>query len=526
MARYLPPHPKKGSPEAFAWAARMRAARGKKRKPKGIDWESWKEEARVLRGQKRIRQIVKRELGNPGAAWHEARAEEAELEQQWGPSQLQQFFGGKALAHWESALWSRDMGMNPQRIKVGQAHTQTFGKGRGRKSYTVWAWYDPKAKVHVYGPRSRAPGGAMMSTADGKNSPYMVDLQTGEVFTDDPTWAGNPCQRKSYQRIWKVANRRTGKIVADYVFQEAAESVAREFTKIHGEPYTVVRHNPKPEHRAGYASPVYHPKTWPGWRVSPYERAGAKPLKKIRLPKGHPSGKAELEALKKGEAESHRYWKQVAEEMREPLAAVRITNPRESGQLQRAQQYIRSIKSIPKRLYAASLYDWIVAGARGKTPSEKRYGASVMAAQAVRHRLQELLTDWNPRRSRARYRHRHVADPRAFDPRSFRVIQTGKKKRIVACPKGAYSPTRRECTVGTRVQAVLTKKNPIAIYNPRNGKPVLLPMTSVHVRYRRAAGQHKGQLFSHNYGRSVRVYGNVDGSVTLRSIKGAKLWGA
>lgn len=60
--------------------------------------------------------------------------------------------------------------------------------------------------------------------------------------------------------------------------------------------------------------------------------------------------------------------------------------------------------------------------------------------------------------------------------------------------------------------------------NPR--RPILLPMKSLEVRYRRAAGAHKGDLFKHRYGKGVRAFGNPDGSVLLKSTNGKKLWGS
>lgn len=90
MARYIPPHPKKGSPEAYAWAARMRAARGK-------------------RGSRRTRKT------NPGALWHaKKRRETTRQERAATPKWQKDFFHGKSTAHLESALAAKAMGMNPK----------------------------------------------------------------------------------------------------------------------------------------------------------------------------------------------------------------------------------------------------------------------------------------------------------------------------------------------------------------------------------------------------------------------------
>ena len=76
--RRAPPHPKKGSPEAFAWAKRMQAARRKKGKR------------------------------NPGVGYHNVKRLEADRAQRSaddkGKEKLGQFFHGKSVAHLESGL--------------------------------------------------------------------------------------------------------------------------------------------------------------------------------------------------------------------------------------------------------------------------------------------------------------------------------------------------------------------------------------------------------------------------------------
>ena len=80
-------HPKKGSPEAFAWARRMQAAR---------------------------KRIPKR---NPGAAYHEAEAvaEEATERRAARKGKVTQaaFHRGKAAAHRQSEAKARELHMNP-----------------------------------------------------------------------------------------------------------------------------------------------------------------------------------------------------------------------------------------------------------------------------------------------------------------------------------------------------------------------------------------------------------------------------
>ena len=49
--------------------------------------------------------------------------------------------------------------------------------------------------------------------------------------------------------------------------------------------------------------------------------------------------------------------------------------------------------------------------------------------------------------------------PKHFDKRSFRIKKVDKDEElVVGCPKGHYSPKKRKCKVGMRVQSVLNKK--------------------------------------------------------------------
>lgn len=64
----------------------------------------------------------------------------------------------------------------------------------------------------------------------------------------------------------------------------------------------------------------------------------------------------------------------------------------------------------------------------------------------------------NPTR---RYRVERVADPRAFDPRSFRTVVPAPGVRVtIGCPRGSWDARRQRCRVGTRAQRVL-RANPV-----------------------------------------------------------------
>lgn len=108
-------------------------------------------------------------------------------------------------------------------------------------------------------------------------------------------------------------------------------------------------------------------------------------------------------------------------------------------------------------------------------PFESREDAKY-AMKLLRHE------GWNPVKSgsKAKYIHERVRSPKLFDPRSFRVIDPGRKghtKLIIGCPKGEWDERRKRCRVGTRLQSILREKvmkNPYTrtgLYYPEKGSP-------------------------------------------------------
>jgi hypothetical protein len=49
-----------------------------------------------------------------------------------------------------------------------------------------------------------------------------------------------------------------------------------------------------------------------------------------------------------------------------------------------------------------------------------------------------------------------VAPTKAFDPKSFRWVKSGKGFVMVGCPKGQWAPRLKRCKVGLRAHAVVT----------------------------------------------------------------------
>jgi hypothetical protein len=60
----------------------------------------------------------------------------------------------------------------------------------------------------------------------------------------------------------------------------------------------------------------------------------------------------------------------------------------------------------------------------------------------------------NPYSSKSKYCHERVEDPKKFDKRSFRTVQSGKHKIVIGCPKGSYDSKTKTCRIGTRIQKI------------------------------------------------------------------------
>lgn len=193
MARFIPPHPKKGSPEAYAWAERMRALRkrirragrktekmffrkGKLKKFGGMELNPSKKKWRkvkagdivrlkhLVRGMNwhideplRIVQIAYHrgfseprmladghgqqgwidpyhiepiELMNPGASWHEQEERSARKARRESVEIPEKtFYAGVESAHRISASAARRMGLNPKRRRARKNPIAIYGLG-------------------------------------------------------------------------------------------------------------------------------------------------------------------------------------------------------------------------------------------------------------------------------------------------------------------------------------------------------------------------------------------------------------
>lgn len=64
-----------------------------------------------------------------------------------------------------------------------------------------------------------------------------------------------------------------------------------------------------------------------------------------------------------------------------------------------------------------------------------------------------------PQSKNAKYIHKEIEPKENFDKRSFRVITLNETtKATIGCPKGNWSPSKKRCKVGTRMQNKLILK--------------------------------------------------------------------
>lgn len=111
----------KGSPEAYAWAEKMRAAREKKKRLRHqIRQAGLKTEQEFFGpgGPLAPKALRKRKL-NPGAKWHEGMAEVAGRYRRQAPTQTEKhIFAGMEQAHKDSASAAKKLGLNPSEYQV------------------------------------------------------------------------------------------------------------------------------------------------------------------------------------------------------------------------------------------------------------------------------------------------------------------------------------------------------------------------------------------------------------------------
>jgi len=116
MSRYIPEHPKKGSTEAYAWAAKMQEARAKKKRLRHtIRQAGLKTEQEFFGpGGPLAPKTLRKHKLNPGQQWHEGMAAVAGRHKRQAQDKLEKvMFAGMEVAHADSAAAARKLGMNP-----------------------------------------------------------------------------------------------------------------------------------------------------------------------------------------------------------------------------------------------------------------------------------------------------------------------------------------------------------------------------------------------------------------------------
>jgi len=163
MSRFIPEHPPKGSPEAYAWAEKMRAARQKKARLKHqIRQAGLKTEREFFGpGGPLAPKPLKKHRLNPGEQWHEGMARVAGRYRRDAASQTEKhLYAGMEQAHKDSAVAARKLGMNPNTpITHAQAlayakqlvkHEREAVKRKKTKKNPIAVFNPPKVAGTIY----------------------------------------------------------------------------------------------------------------------------------------------------------------------------------------------------------------------------------------------------------------------------------------------------------------------------------------------------------------------------------------
>ena len=109
MSRHIPEHPEKGSPEAYAWAAKMKKARLKAK----IRKAGLKAEFKAFGPEGYFSKK------NPGKRWHEEAAAVAGRYRKDAASNTERLmYAGMEIAHKDSAKAAQALGLNPSEYQV------------------------------------------------------------------------------------------------------------------------------------------------------------------------------------------------------------------------------------------------------------------------------------------------------------------------------------------------------------------------------------------------------------------------
>lgn len=144
----------KGSPEAYAWAEKMRAARQKKARIRhAVRQAGLEAEAKFFGpGGPLAPEALKKRKLNPGAKWHQGEEDVAYRYKKASQDQLEKaFFAGVEAAHKTSGSAARKMGMNPKKKRTRKNPIAVFNPIR--KSTPEW-FYDAGSRTYILDLRS------------------------------------------------------------------------------------------------------------------------------------------------------------------------------------------------------------------------------------------------------------------------------------------------------------------------------------------------------------------------------------
>lgn len=177
------------------------------------------------------------------------------------------------------------------------------------------------------------------------------------------------------------------------------------------------------------------------------------------------------------------------------------------------RKYGHLFKNAPKDWHMKRERDEHEKWLKTKDPLDKFYYAGKLDAHRESRKYKE-----NPKEATDGYISERVKSPKKFDPRSFRTKRVDSTLLTFGCPKGKWSSKKKICKVPVELQRKLKAKRSNPVDKPELIYDKVLAIEAVKGR----KSHWPDEQFRHDFSSGAKIYGNPDGSLTIRGKK--PLW--